>query len=121
MQALPPKKRGGQVSAKVAPLLYKGKDFKLVVGTLLQPVRVPFEFGTIDNNPSATRINIVYEVTDPLLQAFFNALDETIIGILTERCQDLFKKPARKIKFVGVSCLPSQAHRLASRPLNRKL
>ena len=70
METSIPKKGGPQAGAKIAPLLYKGCPIKIILGSLEQPVRVPFPIGTFDHNPAATRVNIVFEVHDPSFQEF---------------------------------------------------
>ena len=89
---LPPRAGGGSAGAKIAPVLYKGNELKLLLGTPTQPVRVPFEIGNFDRSVTATRVNILFEVEDQLIQAFVVALDKALVGILTQRSTDFFKK-----------------------------
>ena len=88
---LPPRAGGGPAGAKFDPVLYKGNELKLLLGTPTQPVRVPFEIGNFDRSVTATRVNIIFEVEDPIIQAFFVALDKALVGILTQRSADFLK------------------------------
>ena len=88
---LPPR-AGAQAGAKVAPLTYKGQDLKLIIGTPTQPVRIPFPASSFDGNPAATRVNLVLEIEDAIVQACFAALDKAIIEILTTRSVEFFKE-----------------------------
>ena len=96
MDLLPPRAGGGPAGAKFAPALYKGNELKLLLGTPTQPDRVPYEIGNFDRNVTATRVNITFEVEDPIVQAFFVALDKALIEILTQRSTDFFKKALTK-------------------------
>ena len=60
MDLLQPRAGGGPAGAKFAPVLYKGNELKLLLGTPTQPVRVPFEIGNFDRSVPATKVNIVF-------------------------------------------------------------
>ena len=84
-------KKGGAQGAKIAPLLYKGSPIKIILGSVEEPVRIPFEIGTFDKNPDAVRVNVVFDVNDPAFQYFFRELDQAIIQILTSRSSEFPK------------------------------
>ena len=67
-------KKGGAQGAKIAPILYQRKPLKIILGSIEEPVRIPFEIGTFDKGPNAVRVNIVFEVNNAAFQDFSKSL-----------------------------------------------
>ena len=75
--------KGSAVGARIYPL--KGAQLKLMLGPLENPIRIPFEAGSFEQDLASTRVNICYELNDTNRILFFEALDANIIQLLTDR------------------------------------
>ena len=109
MEVLVPKK-GGVQGAKIAPILYKGQPINFLLGSLEEPVRIPFPVSTFDRNPAATRVNMVLEVNNPAFQAFFKEFDEAIIRILTNRSTEFVQQKSLSHEQVSMCYKPCLNH-----------
>ena len=83
-ELLPPKP-GSAVGANISSLTLKGKPIKIVLGSMEAPVRIVFEPSVFDKNPTATRLNICFELMNPQYHSFFEALDTKVLNILASR------------------------------------
>ena len=59
-------------------------------------MRVPFEPSTFDKNPTADRLNLVLEVSDPDFEASLRGFDAWMVKYLTKNCERIFKRPMTK-------------------------
>ena len=69
--ALASKKGAG---ARICPL--EGIQLKMIIGSMEEPIRVPFEISNWDKSDTSTRVNLNYELTDTTHQAKIELLDE---------------------------------------------
>ena len=83
-ELLPPKP-GSAVGAKISSLTLKGKPIKMLLGSMEAPVRIVVEPSVFDKDPTATRLNICFELMNPQYHSFFEPLYTKFINILASR------------------------------------
>ena len=88
----PPLPQKKAIGARICPLTIAGQPIHINLGSLEQPLRLPFEISCFDKDPQNTRLNINMELLDPDSRAWFDELDNQILELLTSRAGEFWKK-----------------------------
>ena len=92
-------KKGG---VKSAPIQWNGQPFTIILGSLNDPLRIPFSV-TPFGAEEATRLTMNLEIKNKEHQEFLTSLDAKVLETLCE--SDYIKKPTETVKAMYKQCI----------------